>query len=684
MPKFAVHHIALDEATTKLKASSAASARQAASALEAEPAAATIGTTGPDMFYAGPDSSPMIYMVLSNIEQVRQEVDEFLKPVSDVMDAIKAAIRGQAEEYFPLTTELFDLVMSRVGWLKEALPQFRLMLGANIFIGLSDALDSTVSASNEAAVNLGRLLGANPNPNIIEQPEVATSITNWIFNLYLPAREGGRSFESWPWGDVLHYRRTGEFARQLLSLARTPRQKAYAFGYLSHIGTDVTGHAFVNQVCGAPYRLGVQRHATVEMFQDAVAYRQHTGQEINRTLTSHLGLPETLPDDIASLLRSALQATYPTGEGIPWRVNGRLESYLAPEKYTPAQLDMTYVLFRNSIDSLVSTSLPRPEEPFSGVLDLLLEALNLIGGIEAPPAPPAISGACSWEDTFSFGLTGRSRECYTNFYRNSVQVVQYFADLAKWTFETLTSVLDRILALQGTLYALPILTLLYFIELLIWELYCRLRSTLVELGFLYPDPIDLGTSLERSLTSGLTCVPSMPYSGSTHHESLETGFPRINARGVGHLVCPEGPVEKPANLPWPLPPAAQMSWFIREAPFDPEAVALYAAARTPEATRNLTRNGRCLGNAVDLTAWMVENATNAAAHCAVFANWDLDSDRGYAYLQWLWDQQPPIEAYGQDGDVQTAGLGHWGEVARHIVNRVPRRTRVGQPPVFKV
>ena len=42
------------------------------------------------------------------------------------------------------------------------------------------------------------------------------------------------------------------------------RQRAYALGYLTHLATDVTGHAFVNAISGGPFRTHWQRHHLVE------------------------------------------------------------------------------------------------------------------------------------------------------------------------------------------------------------------------------------------------------------------------------------------------------------------------------------------------------------------------------------------------------------------------------------
>ena len=61
---------------------------------------------------------------------------------------------------------------------------------------------------------------------------------------------------------MLHYRNTGEYGQALWNGAverADDGAKAYALGYLTHIATDVTGHAVVNAIAGGPFRLHWQR-----------------------------------------------------------------------------------------------------------------------------------------------------------------------------------------------------------------------------------------------------------------------------------------------------------------------------------------------------------------------------------------------------------------------------------------
>lgn len=96
------------------------------------------------------------------------------------------------------------------------------------------------------------------------------------------------NLDDWWWFDLLHSRRTGDFATHLLDIATgkrpgnddaaTQRDQllSYAIGYLSHIAADVVGHAYVNSIVGGPYRIGqAQRHTAQEKIMDVWAYNHY-------------------------------------------------------------------------------------------------------------------------------------------------------------------------------------------------------------------------------------------------------------------------------------------------------------------------------------------------------------------------------------------------------------------------
>jgi hypothetical protein len=426
---------------------------------------------------------------------------------------------------------------------------------------------------------------------------------------------------------MLHYRRTGTFAQSLVAQASTPRQKAYAYGYASHIATDILGHAYVNQVVGAPYRLNVQRHVTVENFMDAWVFNSEYSTSVNGSLLMRLGLPDpsALPDEIVHQIDTALRQTYQTLH----------PSRLAAGFLSPAQIRQTYDTFYQVLRIMAAMQVARPEEPFSGVADVLSAALDDL--LEAPPSPPSPpSGACPWGDVLSFGLSESSRECYEEFFDNAAEWMEYLGELLAWTLESMLDLFDLILA---SLLALPItalLAILYGIQLLLYAVYREMRSVLAFQGFLFPEPEDLETSHGRNLTTTYQACGG-PFK-----------FPRWREDTASHFVCPVKAVEGPATAAdyHDASNAVTPMAFIRGTPFSVPNLVAYANSATPDATRNLERTRTHIGNAIDLTTWLITAAADPNApdqnKQVAFTNWNLDSDRGYGYKAWEGTINAPV------------------------------------------
>jgi hypothetical protein len=69
--------------------------------------------------------------------------------------------------------------------------------------------------------------------------------------------------------EFLNWHHTGSFAQKLLANATTANQKAYAFGWLCHIASSVTGEPFVNNIVGGPYRTHWWRNRLAGNFVDS-------------------------------------------------------------------------------------------------------------------------------------------------------------------------------------------------------------------------------------------------------------------------------------------------------------------------------------------------------------------------------------------------------------------------------
>jgi|GEM_PF-870777 len=110
---------------------------------------------------------------------------------------------------------------------------------------------------------------------------VADTITKKdVFSFFTPKLQDGCDEQVFLWSDMLHYRKTSRMAGNLYkrAIAMPPGIQrdqflAYTLGYICHLGTDTTGHAFVNEQCGGPFRTHGQRHHAIENHIDAWNYR---------------------------------------------------------------------------------------------------------------------------------------------------------------------------------------------------------------------------------------------------------------------------------------------------------------------------------------------------------------------------------------------------------------------------
>jgi hypothetical protein len=103
---------------------------------------------------------------------------------------------------------------------------------------------------------------------------LASQASDWV-GLFSLGLNKGYDDQDFFWSDMLHYRKTSLFGRSLWTLAdkaQSDKLRAYALGYITHLATDITGHAFVNEKSGGPFRTHWQRHHLVENHMDAQTY----------------------------------------------------------------------------------------------------------------------------------------------------------------------------------------------------------------------------------------------------------------------------------------------------------------------------------------------------------------------------------------------------------------------------
>lgn len=592
MPKYAVHMIVLDGSIDKLRASANPSARNIGEIMYRNRQAAVLGCIGPDLFFWSPDYE-IVRIPYKFYENFKWAIDLYNNTIGKVKEAIEAmgeAVEDTVATLVPATVELIKKLISEI---KETSGLLRSTLSTGLFVGVIEGYD------------------------FLTQPWDLPSLTHSLFDMFVPPLQNGKNESGWYWFDMLHYRRTGEFAENLIGLAGSDEAKlAYAYGYLTHIATDTVGHPFVNQVVGGPYRMHPQRHATCENFIDSWKFSDQYGESINEKLHGKLDLPSSLPAGLPEFLHKAFLDTYGRDEVRPTLIN-KPDGFL-----TVKDINTTYEVFRFVSEVLGGMYVKPPEEPFSGVLDVLNDALERF---EAPPSPPSPRGVCSIWDILSFGLTEKSRECYKNFVEAIGEWLEWLGELILWTFETILHLLDFILA---ALLSLPItvaMAILYGIQLTLYSFYRSLRSVLVLVGLLYPEPDELQTSHGRNMTTPYQCLIA-PFKR----------YPKVHSCTLNNLQCPVETVETPGTAAawYPHDPSITPNKFISEEPFNPDNLLKYAGSNTPEETRRLEGGEVTIGNAIDFAAWLIINAKGSQKESVVYTNWNLDSDRGYGYKCW--------------------------------------------------
>jgi hypothetical protein len=199
---------------------------------------AALGAHGPDLFFLMPDFrdeggirvSSVLTFVLGFVEKVYDALDPFI---------------SKWEHYLgPISEDTAEEISRLTGGLSETFGD----IGGELSAILTTALE-----------------------------DLATQHAD-LWEFFSLGLNKGYDDQAFFWSDIGHYRRTGAFGRALWEIADGPdgsdSMRAYALGYLTHLGTDTTAHSFVNAISGGPFRTHWQRHHLVENHMGALRYLQ--------------------------------------------------------------------------------------------------------------------------------------------------------------------------------------------------------------------------------------------------------------------------------------------------------------------------------------------------------------------------------------------------------------------------
>jgi hypothetical protein len=609
---------------------------KAAKLLKDYPNYACLGAIGPDLFQFLPDfpTHPFLAYVVQYLTDFYGVLDPYMEswgkfagPVNENTSEFLSQITGGlSEEFQTLSSELTDFLVAKI----------------------------------ESAV---------------------VSAHDWI-GLFSLEMNRGFDEQVFTWMDMLHYRSTTHFGRELWTQASqfndggpNPQLQAYALGYVTHLGTDVTGHPFVNAISGGPYREHWHRHHLVEVQSDAFWYMADPQAGAPKTIAGYPEYPDSalyydisfgdngerisrpapppggrtlrekynrklaldqdsdLPDEIAQLLHDTLKAVY-SGDLYPHVLPNGENGFPTTEQIKDAFFLLYKYLKLTTCDSF-DHERPSPPEMW-GNLD--------------PPTIPSVDLPPGLNDTeyslldFAFSL---------------IASLYYIGAFVTWLV-TLPVAAIADVATYG------IRILLYLVELALYQVVKDARAFLVLMGYLAPTKdeiasglVQVGTTRAESYTAvraemgdvfgGIPATPPVQNpdlfnDGSSPHIHEPAAGDRTSSLEYQHpWSYPQTPAELGETIMSPYAKGADPSVLFNGTSTDPNfRDSMMYLAPDPAATDDINTESLSptvnLGDAPNFSmylAWLCTREEGANLENSL-VDFNLDGDRGYAYKCWDW------------------------------------------------
>jgi hypothetical protein len=661
---------------------------------EQNPTYVALGAIGPDIFFLLPDFKPPIGNMLWKLASVIKDLytawdDTFLGPYESAMG--------------PISNNLQDELNALSGGLKSTIE--------SIFSQAFKLLE-------EFIIKL-----------ILQQYD--------FFGLLSSGVPAGYDEQTFFWSDMLHYRETYNFGTQLWKQASAEpdpvwraRFQAFALGWMTHLATDVTGHAFVNQKAGGPYRLHWQRHHLVENHMDALLYNSENGSKPIYQMIScsalHLWLAFN-PDGSSrnNFFNTQPGPNYPDGDDsasitarhAAWDVDSDLPDQLA--EFIAATLKAVFVndlivpetgmvaccpTIISTLDDRVPIAtggyanaddiagaywwlyhyvkwtttdyfnIRRPEPPSVVVIPSFPSPP---GSGDSDPGPGASDDNGTWDSVFDLLLA-------------LFAWIAYLAEVAIWPAAVIAGIIN------GTI-TYPLRWALYeALELPLYNAWLAIHTYLAMTGYVMPMPEEinpglttLGVSVNDNWavtlaalndpSGGLTTANLAPDpSGSADTtfpkdvildppnaissffgDLFKVGAPSVNGELPSEFTRPwrwpgkdnESDTinsEDPLSVPGPYQTSADATVLLGAAPGNNTARQIFEGAKNEAETirfaRQLLPIGSHLGDPQDYSGYVIARLTRSSAHPREVTNFNLDADRGYAYLCWDWLRDPKRRA----------------------------------------
>lgn len=528
--------------------------------------------------------------------------------------------------------------------------------------------------------------------------DLAAQSHDW-FGLFSLGLNVGYDNKDFFWSDMLHYRKTSLFANSLWAIADewatrpeddaalwSERLKAYALGYITHVGTDTTGHPFVNEKCGGPYRTHWQRHHLVENHIDAKTYDDEHGTDVNYNMFTESALHYRIAFSDDGGNARALPPCPPGDNTIRGRyVRKRhldLDSKMPEELATLIfdSMDRTYNTAAQSGDHGITRTSPdiipggdgRPEvqtiQETYLTLFRYLKMSTLDGFSHEKPSPPDVFPNLDFPQLTDphDDAPGEADDdmSFWDWVLAILRFILWLAAVAVW----LATILPAILLDLGT-YPARLLAY-YTIELPLFMMLKAERSVMVMTGYFHPmqDEIDMGlvqignnnhgnflqvlSDVDDILGTGLEVgpaiaepVPDCQYPHQTKFE--ETGvlnniFNNSSEEYHHPWDYPETPVEICHTFAGPFQSGDLPNVLVESnIPADESLIERYSKAANPFETdmisfSQVTAN-RNMGDPVNFSSFLMWQLARPEIQKNI-PDWNLDADRGYGYKCWDWSR----------------------------------------------
>ncbi len=615
---------------------------------------AALGAIGPDLFY-----------FVQDVRKYSKELLELLNFLDEAYGKLDDYFLSKWEKYMGPVSEDFEELISR--------------LTGDLSSLVGDIVGSLGSIFTQLIINY-----------------IANSEDWWKFTSL--GHNAGIDNKDFFWADMLHYRKTATYAHVLWKKAEAQtdpvwkdRLKAYALGYMTHVGTDTTGHAFINAKAGGSFRLHWQRHHLVESHVDTRTYFvKHGGDTLYNDFTKSAFHYRFAFNDDGSPARD--RPSYdPGNDTLRGRYKRRRQLDLdsdMPEEVINLLLDAFKDVFKTQSQAdrlgkfgtspaILSTSDGRPgvDDVQTGfhILFRYYKHTSLDGFAHEKPSPPDVFPNLdfpSMSDPLGDVAPGEDSDPnWLDIILSVLALLEWLAEVALWLATVLPgAILD--LATYG-----PRLLAYYLIELPLYYMVKAFRQVCIEAGYFRPMndeiddsmikigvehndylstllgamddilvlPIDLIYDLESGAASNKYEVPDKMYPRSSPYDPKANEFSEY----LHPYRYPLSPSENCVTYPGPFVRGTDAEYLVTDAIAPNLGIVNHLAnCATPNDTVQFCYENvdaaNNLGDPVNFSTFLIWQLARTADENFEknITEWNLDSDRGYGFKSWDWNRDP--------------------------------------------